>query len=425
MSQKKISYCVVAAAWLAVFCLFGYRATFAIFQGPMAQTMGWSTAQVSTGYSMMMTLYAVTAFFSGMILDKWGTKPCYFCGAIFCMLGFYLTSQVTSLYAYYAAYAICAGIGTGMLWVTSTVSVRKWFVGGKYATMWGIAFAGGPIAQMILTLGVRPMLQKSAEQWREAMVYLGWIFLVLLIIAALLAKKNPDAYGMSPTGAPKVAAAAAGPAKEEYIWTIGEAFKTYPLWAGILCFMFCVCSEFLIWTQIVKYYTADLGMSLNTASNLYIIIGAAGIFTMPGMGIVSDKLVGILHDEIKARKVMLMFAGVVGAVACVLLLQMEKDAMTLGAIVSILFAIYWAIAPGGVVGYCGAVYGQKSLGKIWGLATLIIMGIGPATGSFLGGYFKDLTGNYVASIQFALAVYVLAAVVAFTMPKSIKTPAEK
>ena len=55
-----------------------------------------------------------------MILDKWGTKPVYTIAAVFCMLGFYLTAKVESLYSYYAAYAIFAGIGTGMLWVSST-----------------------------------------------------------------------------------------------------------------------------------------------------------------------------------------------------------------------------------------------------------------------------------------------------------------
>ena len=30
MDAKKTSYFVVVAAWLAVFCLFGYRSTFAI-----------------------------------------------------------------------------------------------------------------------------------------------------------------------------------------------------------------------------------------------------------------------------------------------------------------------------------------------------------------------------------------------------------
>ena len=44
MDAKKTSYFVVVAAWLAVFCLFGYRSTFAILTGPMSQTMGWTGA---------------------------------------------------------------------------------------------------------------------------------------------------------------------------------------------------------------------------------------------------------------------------------------------------------------------------------------------------------------------------------------------
>lgn len=423
MNAKKISYCVVAAAWLAVFCLFGYRATFAVFSGPMAQTMNWSGAEVSLGYSLMMTLYATTAFFSGMILDRYGTKPVYFIAAIFCMLGFFLTARVTTLLAYYAAYAICAGIGTGMLWVSSTVSVRKWFVGGQYATMWGIAFAGGPMAQVLLSLGVKPMLVENAGQWRDAMTYLSWIFLVLLLLASYLAKKNPEQYGLQPFGAPaNVVAAEAADKKPEFVWKISQAFKTYPLWASIVCFMACVCGEFLIWTQIVRYWNKDLGMSLDVATNLYVVIGIAGIFTMPLLGMVSDKLVSVFHDEIKARKTMLVVGPLIGAIACVFLLLMTGETYILGVFVCVLFAIYWAIVPGGVVGYCGAIYGQKSLGKIWGLATWIIMGIGPALGSFMGGYLADSTGSFIASIYFAMGSFVVAILAALSMPRSVKQP---
>ena len=45
--------------WSAVFCLFGYRATFAILEGPMAITLGWTAEQVTLGYSLMMVFYAV------------------------------------------------------------------------------------------------------------------------------------------------------------------------------------------------------------------------------------------------------------------------------------------------------------------------------------------------------------------------------
>ncbi|KYZ78156.1 MFS transporter [Anaerosporomusa subterranea] len=415
-NAKGMSYSVIAAAWLAVFCLFGYRATFAVLSGPMASTMKWTGAEVSLGYSLMMSIYAITAFFSGMIIDKWGTKPVYTIAAVFGMLGFYLTSRVDSLFAYYACYAIFAGIGTGMLWVSSTISVRKWFVGKYYAKMWGIAFAGAPMAQVLLSLGVKPLLVQNAAQWRDAMNYLAWITLVLLLIAAALAKKNPEQYGITPFGA--VPAAPGTAAKQEHIWSVGEAFGTAAIWGAVLAFLTSMVAEFLIWTQVVRYWTKDLGMSLDSATNLYVAIGIAGIFTMPLMGIVADKVVGYLGNEVKGRKAMLVFAPLVGVAACLLLLKMDASSGLLGIVVCILFATYWAIEPGGVVGYSGAVYGRVSLGKIWGTATLIVMGIGPALGSYMGGYLADTSGNFTASIQFAMAAFAVSAIVAFLLPLS-------
>ncbi len=413
-NAKGMSYSVIAASFLAVFCLFGYRATFAVLSGPMASTMKWTGAEVSLGYSLMMTIYAITAFFSGMIIDKWGTKPVYAIAAVFGMLGFYLTSRVETLFAYYACYAIFAGIGTGMLWVSSTISVRKWFVGKFYAKMWGIAFAGAPLAQVLLSLGVKPLLVQNAAQWRDAMNYLAWITLGLLLVAAMLAKKNPEQYGITPFGAMPAAPGAA--AKPEHIWNVGEAFGTTAIWGAIIAFLTSMVAEFLIWTQVVRYWTKDLNMSLDSATNLYVAIGIAGIFTMPLMGIVADKVVGHLGNEVKGRKAMLVFAPLVGVAACLLLLNMKATSTVLGIVVCILFATYWAIEPGGVVGYSGAVYGRVSLGKIWGTATLIVMGIGPALGSFMGGYLADTSGNFTASIQFAMASFAISAVVAFLLP---------
>ena len=413
-NAKGMSYSVIAASFLAVFCLFGYRATFAVLSGPMASTMKWSGAEVSLGYSLMMTIYAITAFFSGMIIDKWGTKPVYAIAAVFGMLGFYLTSRVETLFAYYACYAVFAGIGTGMLWVSSTISVRKWFVGKFYAKMWGIAFAGAPLAQVLLSLGVKPLLVQNAAQWRDAMNYLAWITLGLLLVAAMLAKKNPEQYGITPFGAMPAAPGAA--AKPEHIWNVGEAFGTTAIWGAIIAFLTSMVAEFLIWTQVVRYWTKDLNMSLDSATNLYVAIGIAGIFTMPLMGIVADKVVGHLGNEVKGRKAMLVFAPLVGVAACLLLLNMKATSTVLGIVVCILFATYWAIEPGGVVGYSGAVYGRVSLGKIWGTATLIVMGIGPALGSFMGGYLADTSGNFIASIQFAMGAFALSAIVAFLLP---------
>lgn len=413
--SKLYGWSVVIASWLALFCLFGYRATFSILKVPMSADMGWSQAEVTLGYSFMMMFYAIFAFLCGMILDKWGTKPVYFCGAIFGAAGFYVTSYVHSLYAYYASYGALAGIATGMLWVSSTISVRKWFVGKNYAKMFGIAFMGAPMSQVIMSLFVKESLAGAqGDSWRGAMQLLGLLTLGCLLLATFLAKRNPEDYGMKPSGElPQPAGAA-----REYVWGIKEAFSTYPIWGVILTFLTSMLAEFLVWTQMVSYWTSDLGISLNKATNLYVTIGVVGIFSMPLMGIVADKVVQASRCESQGRKRMLIFGPLTGVAACALLLMQTVSSMFLGILACFIFAVYWAVVPGGVVGYTGAVYGRQTLGKIWGLATLIVMGIGPFIGPLIGGYLKDTSGSYTYSILFAMGSFAVSLLLASSLPLS-------
>ncbi len=424
-NAKRLGYLTVAASWLAVFCLFGFRSSFSILNPVIIKSTGWAATLPSTGYSIMMSVYAITAFFSGAIIDKKGTRPVYFLGAIFCALGFFLTSLVPDSMPllYLASYGLFAGIGTGMLWVSSTVSVRKWFVGKAYGTWWGLAFMGAPMAQVLLSLIVKPILTgpgAGADSWRFAMRILAGIVLCALLLAAAIAKKSPDAYGLKPFGLAPTAGAA--PKKETH-WTPKTAFKTTAIWGTVAAFLTAMIGEFLVWTQVVRYWTVDAKMDLATATNLYIFIGISGIFTMPLMGKVSDALVQKFGNETKARKTMLIFAPAVGVLACLLLLASGAGSFGIGVVACILFAIYWAIEPGGCAGYAGSIYGGKSLGRIWGLATLVVMGIGPALGTYVGSAL-GAGGSYVPSIWFALGGFTLSTLVAIFLPLAVKEPQE-
>jgi MFS family permease len=424
-NAKRLGILTVVAAWLAVFCLFGFRSSFSILNGSIVESTGWAKTLPSTGYSIMMIVYAITAFFSGSIIDKQGTRPSYVLGAIFCGLGFVLTSFVpnTTPGLYLVSYGVFAGIGTGMLWVSSTISVRKWFVGKAYGTWWGLAFMGAPMAQVLLSLVVKPILvSQGADSWRIAMRILAGIVFVALLLAAACARKAPEHYNLKPFGlAP--AAAGAAPAKKEYMWTPKTAFKTFPIWGTILAFLTAMVGEFLVWTQVVSFWKVDGKMDLSSATNLYIFIGIAGIFTMPLMGKVSDWLVDKLGGETKARKAMLIFAPAVGIIAVLFLLASRASGFAIGVVACILFAIYWAIEPGGCAGYAGSIYGRKSLGRIWGLATLVVMGIGPALGSYVGSAL-GASGTYVPSMYFALGGFVISTIVAIFLPLSAKEPVE-
>lgn len=427
-NQGSYGKSVVFASFLAIFVLFAYRSIFAILKGPLQAEMGWTGAQTTLGFSINMTVYAIAAFISGMLLDKFGTKLTFTIAAIFGCLGFTVTGTAYSIPLYFFAFGVLGGVCCGMLWVSSTISVRKWFVGNSYAKAFGFAFAGAPLGQLILTFIIKSYLAShpEASAWRICAFALGGMTLVLMLLAAFFAKKGPESYGMQPAGVAASASGAAKPAAPEYVWGLGEAFSRYPLWAGIFCLLFSMVAEFLIWTQIVSYWIMDLKIEASTAANMYMVIGFCGIFTMPLLGALADKVVVIMGNEPKGRKTMLFCAPLVGAVAVLLLFVQESTgALAVGVIACVLFAIYWAVVPGGTVGYVGSIYGRKTLGKIWGLATLLVMGSGPFIGSFLGGYLKDATGNYRASLMIAGGSFVLSALFALSMPKSIKTPAEK
>ena len=427
-SAKTISKLVVVASFLACFCLFGFRSTFSVVQGSMSSDLTastgveWTGTMLSTGYSLMMMCYAVTSFFAGRIVDKLGCRPVYLIAAVFCFLGMFATSFIQDFTMYLGTYGVLAGIGTGMLWVSSTTSVRKWFIGDRYSTAWGIAFAGAPVAQVILSVFVSPLLQQDPAMWRNLFRIFAFLFLGLLIVAALVARKNPADYDAQPFGTLPTK----DPNEKAYDFTMAEAFKTYPIWAAILAFLGSMLGEFLIWSQIVRFFQTNVGLDLVTSTNLYVAIGICGIFTMPILGKVCDKFVAKVGNEAKGRKYSLIFAPACGIIGCIMLLTMNKDMIWLGAIACVIFAFYWAIEPGGVAGYAGSLYGSKYFGKTWGLATLIVMFIGPATGSFMGGWLPTVTGGtYTASVIFALCGYIFSLIFALTMPTKLAAPNKK
>lgn len=406
---RRAGIMVVLSSWLAVFMLFGVRSTFAVIKLPMVQELHWSDAGIAGGFAIMMLLYGITAFLSGMMVDRWGAKPCYLLAAIFGFFSFWLTAGAYSITTYYIVYGLLGGIATGMCWVSSTVSVRKWYVGKNYAKMWGFAFMGAPVAQIILSFLCNQLIPLYG--WRFTARVLAGITLVVMLLATILSKKGPETYGLKPFGEMP---ATAKDSASTHIWGVGEAWRTYAIWGVTLFFLMCAISEFLVWTQAVSFFV-DIGYSMDSSVHLYMIIGVIGIFSMPIMGMFADRLVAKFGNEAKGRKMNLVLCPLVGIIACLAILQ-SKYSIVFAVIACILFPIYWAMMPGGCIGYAGAIFGRKTLGKIWGIATLIAVSIGPAVGSIVGGALKDLTGGVTAAMMFAITPYVVAFVLALTLP---------
>lgn len=415
----------LVAGWLAFFCLFGYRSSFSVMQGSIIKDMGWTATQASMGYCVLMTVYAITAFFSASLVDRQGPRASYFFGALTCFLGFFLTSLLdntwsNSFYIYLITYGLFAGIGNGMLGLAVPISIRRWYVGDRYGTAYGWCFMGAPLAQLLLTLVLKPVLISAG--WQMGMKALSFIMVVFLVISGILARRSPEDYGVEPHGAASLKAKGQQAATYKFrSWKISEAFGTWALWGILLAFLTSMTSEFLVWSQLVSYFTLDMGFSLSTASNLYMIVGIVGLFTFPGTGKISDRIVKKLGNERKGRKLMLIISP---ALACIAILLLFTKSIPAIVISMILLSTYWAIQPGGCAGYCATFFGGPTFGKVWGLTSLIVMGIGPSTGTFLGAYLKDLYGNYTPAFILCFCGFLVALLVATMLPLTLKNERE-
>ena len=153
----------------------------------------------------------------------------------------------------------------------------------------------------------------------------------------------------------------------------------------------------------------------------WMVIGAFGVFMMPITGKISDALVKKIGSEVKGRKIMLIIGPACGAIGVALCLT---KSLPLCVVAMFFLATYWGIEPGGCAGYAGSVFGGAGLGRTWGLATLIVMGIGPSFGTFMGAWFKDNFGSYVPAFIFCLCAYLISMVIAMTLPLKTKIDAK-
>ena len=69
-----------------------------------------------------------------------------------------------------------------------------------------------------------------------------------------------------------------------------EAFQRN-IWGTIIAFR--QYARVLIWSQVVMYWTTDLQMPSFQGHQSYVPIGIVGIFSMPGMGVVADRVVEV------------------------------------------------------------------------------------------------------------------------------------
>lgn len=171
---------------------------FTVFITPMETDLGWTRAELTGAFSVMLLVAGAVAFPVGAWIDKRGARLLMTAGSIGASLLVIAWSQVTSLNGFYLIWAglgICAAT---VLYEPAFAVIAQWFQQRRSTALAIVTFAAGLASTIFLPLA--DILMRHFG-WRTAALILG-LFLACMTIPlhALMLRRHPEDLGLFPDG---------------------------------------------------------------------------------------------------------------------------------------------------------------------------------------------------------------------------------
>ena len=351
---------------------------------PMRQELGWSLAAISLGFSLRSFEQGLLAPISGALVDRLGPRKMSLSGVVLLSGGLLLFSQARDLPVYYAASVISA-LGQSLSSGTPfNAAVVNWFH-RKRARAMGVVAAGRGGGYFVVPLFA---LLVTVAGWREALVVVALLILVVGTAIALIVRDRPESYGLLPDGEPAAGAEAgegSAPARPSSLTGMnvpevlrGRVFYLLTISTGI------TAGQSVAWTVHQVPHMTHSGFSLTEAGLVVAVYGVVQVAMRPAVGWLAD-LVG--------RHQLYIASFVLQGVGLFIFAQLSTDRLWLLPLYYLTYATGHAIW---VILFITAVadyFGARRFGTLQGLTSSLTMPFG-MLGPFLAGWAFDEFGSY-------------------------------
>ena len=379
---------------LAALCCVGFArqgpavATLSIFVEPLTREFGWSRAALSGAVSLGGVLAALVSPLIGPLLDRHGSRVVLCAAVLVNAAALVLLSFTPSLLVFYLLFCVAR-----MNWAVPFDLGIYGALANRFVQRRAFATSVATMAQMA-GLVAMPLIARFAivhDGWRAGWLALGIVTLVVGFVPVwLFIEGRPQTRGH------------ASPAGPEPSFSRRQALRTPAFWL------------LLLYTVLV--YPVQAGVSLHQAPHLVErgVDATAAALIVSSFSFMSG--VGTLACGFLPRRLLIRFAmalaGTLLALGAWLMARIATPAE------GTLAAAVFGLGIGGVLTLLPVAwadyFGRANYGAIRGLA-LSAQVLAQASGPLLSGTLRDLTGDYLLSLQFfgVLSVLsVLAALVA-------------
>jgi MFS family permease len=359
---------VVVAGGLMGCIAIGSLFSLAVFLQPMSEATGWSRTGISTAMTLDFLSMGVAAFGWGALTDRFGPRPVMLAGAILTGLGLALASRVDSLLQFQLVYGIVVGAAVGALLVPTMTTVIGWFDKNRAIAV-SLVSAGMGMGPMTISPFASWLLQ--SQDWRSAQLTIAIICWVVMIPAALLMRRAPQA-------AP---GAVAMPGAADPGTTVGQALRS-PQFIVLALTNFCCCATHSGPIFHTVSYAIACGVPALIAVSIYSVEGLAGLGGRIVFGLAGDRF-GAKQTVVAGLLVQALAAG------CYFFTRQVGEFY--------IVAIVFGMAYGGVMPLYSVIareyFPMRIMGTVIG-ATSMIASLGMALGPAAGGWIFDSQGSY-------------------------------
>jgi sugar phosphate permease len=403
-SSPGYRWVVLAMAFFGVFGAMGFgRFGYSAILPSMQEALNLTSAAAGSLNSWNLAGYTVMAGVGGVLASRFGPRLVLTAGMTATALGMLLTGTSDG-FAGASAARLLTGLGNGMVLVPSIALMAAWFHGHQVGFASSIVPTGGSLAMVLTGPFVPRLIAAGGEDgWRSAWYFFAAVTIVLTVLNFLIQRDRParpvrafEAAHKSRvrgngTGGADVSRRAGGSdfmsiMRSGYVWYLGLIYFLYGV--GFMTYL----------TFFQKRLTADVGYSPETAGNLFLVIGVAGL--------VGGLLWGTVSDRIGRRWTIIITMVLAGAAGLLFAWAPGKGALGVSAA---LLGSTGPIIPGLVGAACGDRFGAMLASASLGFVTMLC-GVGMAIGPYVGGLLEDVLGSLGPAYLMSAAAFVVGGV---------------
>lgn len=380
MSSRHVFTPILIAASLVLLISFAIRASFGVFQIPIANDLGWFRTEFSLAIAIQNLAWGIATPLFGAFAEKLGDRKAVVVGVLVYALGLALSSMASTATSHQLL-EILVGVGIagtgfgvilGVVGRAASDETRSLALGLTTAAGSAGQIVGPPLTQYLL----------NATTWQTVfLMYAGVILLALLALPFMKAPPKVSAQGLEQSLSKILNIAVRDPSYALiFIGFFSCGFQLAFVTAHFPAFVTEACATIDpngILAKMGVRDTADLGA---------VSIAVIGLFNI--IGTVTAGALGGRYS----KRLLLAWIYLGRTVLSAWFILMPMTPTTVLVFSAVMGSLWLATVPltSGLVAY---IYGLKYMGTLYGLVFLSHQ-IGSFVGVWLGGDFYDRFGSY-------------------------------